>query len=216
MTLGKFGGIAAIIAALTYIFGFVLMVSVLAPAGYGDDATGQDHLVNFIVQNRYLMYVWFLTIYIINAVFLLILAVALFDRLKQGAAGLAQVSLAFGTLWATLVLGAGMVANVGLGEVAALYASEPGKAIDLWKIVSTIENGLGGGNEIAGGVWVLCLGLAGLISAALPRFLNYFSLIIGVAGLATVIPGLSEIGGAIFGLGFIAWFIWVGIVLLRD
>lgn len=216
MKLGKFGGIAAIIAALTYIFGFVLMVSVLAPAGFGGDATGPEQLVGFVVQNRTLMYVWFLTIYIINAVFLLILAVALFDRLKQAAPGLAQVSLAFGTLWATLVLGAGMVANVGLGEVATLYASDPDKAIDLWNIVSTIENGLGGGNEIAGGVWIVCLGLAGLASAALPRFLNYFSLIIGVAGLATVIPGLSEIGGAIFGLGFIAWFIWVGVVLLRD
>jgi hypothetical protein len=40
-------------------------------------------------------------------------------------------------------------------------------------------------------------------------------LAVGVAGMATLVPQLAE-AGAIFGLGFIAWFTWAGLVLLRD
>jgi len=47
------------------------------------------------------------------------------------------------------------------------------------------------------------------------RVLNYLGLVIGVAGILTVIPPLGELG-AIFGLGFIVWFAWAGIVMVRS
>ena len=37
-----------------------------------------------------------------------------------------------------------------------------------------------------------------------------------IAGILSTIPALGEIGGMIFGLGQIVWFIWLGIVMLRD
>lgn len=49
-----------------------------------------------------------------------------------------------------------------------------------------------------------------------PRLLNYIGLLVGVAGILSAIPALGEIGGAIFGLGQIAWFVWIGIDLLRT
>ena len=51
--------------------------------------------------------------------------------------------------------------------------------------------------------------------AALPTWLNYLGIAIGVTGILTVIPPLAELG-AVFGLGQIAWFAWLGIVMLRD
>jgi hypothetical protein len=39
--------------------------------------------------------------------------------------------------------------------------------------------------------------------------------VVGVAGTVTLVPQLAE-AAALFGLGFIAWFIWAGLVLLRD
>jgi hypothetical protein len=37
-----------------------------------------------------------------------------------------------------------------------------------------------------------------------------------VAGILTVVPALGDVGGAVFGLGLIGWFFWLGIVLLRS
>jgi len=39
---------------------------------------------------------------------------------------------------------------------------------------------------------------------------------IGLAGILTVVPPLGEMGGISFGLGFILWFVWASIDLLRG
>lgn len=213
--LNKLGGYAALIEAATYIIGMVVLIAMLAPAGYGDTGLSPNERVLFLVDNQNVLFAWNFTIYVVNAVFLAILAVALSRRLHTDTPALAQLSLTFGTIWATLVLAAGMVANVGFAEVIRLHATSSEEAAALWTVVHTIENGLGGGNEIAGGVWALVLGFAFLASTTFSKPLAYFSLVIGLAGLSTVLPGMSDIGGPIFGLGFIVWFIWVGIVLVR-
>ena len=84
-----------------------------------------------------------------------------------------------------------------------------------------MQNGLGGGNEVVGGLWVLLVSLAALWKGGLPKTLNYLGVVIGLAGLITVVPGIEVIGalsglGVVFGLGFIVWFVWVGIFLLSS
>lgn len=213
--LTKPGGYAAIGAGLTYVVGFALLTTVLAPLGYGTADKDYGAMLAFAADNHALMTAWNMTIYVANAVLLVVVAVALWQRLKPAAPGLAQLSLAFGALWATLVLGAGMMANVGLAEVLKVYATDASRAAELFHIVHTVELGLGGGNEIAGGVWVLVLAIAGLATARLPRGLSWLGLVIGASGLASSIPPLSEALGAVFGLGFIVWFFWAGVALLR-
>jgi len=45
--------------------------------------------------------------------------------------------------------------------------------------------------------------------------LNYLGVAIGVAGILSVV--LASLGlSAVYGLGLIIWFIWLGIVLLRS
>jgi hypothetical protein len=79
-----------------------------------------------------------------------------------------------------------------------------------------VENGLGGGETIAGSLWILLVSWAALQAGGLPRALNYFGVVIGVAGmLSTVVPAL-EVVGIVFGLGFIVWFAWLGIVMLSS
>ena len=36
------------------------------------------------------------------------------------------------------------------------------------------------------------------------------------AGILTVVPALADVLTSVFGLGFIVWFAWVGIVTLRS
>jgi hypothetical protein len=78
-----------------------------------------------------------------------------------------------------------------------------------------VTNGLGGGNEVLGGIWVLGISIVALRERLFPRWVNYLGVVMGVAGLVTVVPALEEVG-AVFGLGLIVWFIAVGITLIKD
>jgi hypothetical protein len=211
----KAGGIAALIEAATFVFGFVVFFTALAAGDYGSLAVDPVQNAAFLVHNQGLLYAFYLVIYVVFGAFLVVLALALFERLKAGATAMVQVATAFGLLWAGLVIASGMVANVGAGVVAALYPVDPAQAASTWLALHLVIHGLGGGNEIVGALWILLLSWAGLLGGGLPRALNVLGIAVGAAGLLTMVPALAPVG-AVFGLGSIAWFVWVGIVMLRD
>ena len=57
--------------------------------------------------------------------------------------------------------------------------------------------------------------LGGSAKRRAAKALGWFGVVIGVAGLASVVPPLHDAAIA-FGLLQIVWFVWVGIVLLRT
>jgi hypothetical protein len=214
--LKRFGAAAALLCALTYVYGFALMLTVLAPSGIGTEHPDPATTATFFAAHHGLVSSWYLAIYVVNGLALAVLAVALWDRFRPYLPGLAQVALTIGALWATLVVGAGMVANVGIATVVELHSTDPAEAARLWRVVEMVENGLGGGNEIAGGVWAVLIGVAVLKTGLMARAFGWLSLAIGAAGLSTVLPALAPVTGAVFGLGYIAWFAWAGVALLRP
>lgn len=211
----RIGGIAALIEAATFIVGFVLLLTVLEPADYGATNVDPQEHAAFLVDNQAVMYAWNLIIYVIFGIFLVVLSLALHERLKAAAPAIAQAATAFGLIWAGLVIASGMVANVGAGVVVDLYGQDPAQAGSVWLTLDFVVNGLGGGNEIVGGLWVLLVSWAAMRQVGLPPALNYLGMVAGVAGLVTAIPAL-EVLGAVFGLGLIVWFVWLGIVMLRE
>lgn len=54
-----------------------------------------------------------------------------------------------------------------------------------------------------------------VLAGRLPRALNALGMVVGVAGVLTVVPAL-EVLGIGFSLGEIVWGVWLGIVLLRG
>jgi hypothetical protein len=122
---------------------------------------------------------------------------------------------AFGLIWAGLVIASGMIATIATGVVVDLFATDPAQATTVWLAVSPVIDGLGGGNEIVGGIWTLLVSVVALRTRALHRVLNYVGLVVGTAGILSAIPVLGEIGGGIFGLTQIVWFVGLGILLLR-
>jgi len=121
----------------------------------------------------------------------------------------------FAYIWAGLMFATGMISNIGIAAVGDLADTDPAQAEAVWSSIAAITDGLGGGNELVGGAWVLLVSLAAWTTNALPRALNALGIISATAGLVTIIPGLSDVG-IVFGLGLIAWFAWVGIVLVRN
>ena len=210
--LRKAGGIAAIYEAAAYLVGIVGYLVIL-------DYTvvrGPMEKVSFLLENMGVVYALTLFVYVVFGVALVVLSLALHDRLKEGAQGLMQVATVFGLVWATLLLGSGMIYNVGLGSVALLYETDPARAATVWAVIEAISNGLGGEYEILGGLWTLLVSVAALRSGAFGRIVNYVGLVLGLAGIVSVVPPITEAAVGVFALGHIIWFVWIGILLIRG
>ena len=210
--LQKWGGVAALYEALAYIIGmagFILGVNI-------SEIADPLQKVTALIENQGLLTSLMLVVYVFFGVWLVVLSLALHERLDGKNSALARTATAFGLIWAVLVIASGMIYNVGIETVIAISANDPSQAATVWLAIASVFNGLGGGVEVVGGIWVLLLSVAALRSGSLPRAFNIFGFIVGGAGVVTIVPALAEIGANLFGLTQIVWFIWLGIVLLRK
>lgn len=209
----RIGGVAALIEAATFAVGIIMAVTVLSPYALEDLRPGQ--IVPFLAANQSTLQVWNAVIYLVFGVFLVLLAVALYERLKSGSTAMVKIATILGIIWATLVIASGMIFSVGLETVVDLAGTDPAQAASAWVAISAVQDGLGGGIEIVGAIWILLLSWAALRDGALPKALNYLGVVISMAGILTLIPSLGDLG-ALFGLGSIVWFTWLGVVMLRG
>ena len=209
--LQRLGGIAALIEAALYVTGFALFLTVLDPSGY----EGHVQRVAFLADNQVAWYITNLLIYVVFGVVLVVLVLALHARLKNSSPAIMQTATAFGLIWAGLVIASGMIANIGNSTVVGLFSENQDQAVSLWLAIITVQEALGGGNEIVGGLWVLLLSWAALSAGKLPKVLNYIGVLVGLAGILTVVPAFDVLMD-VFGLGQIVWFAWLGIVMLRE
>ncbi len=209
--LQKIGGVAALVNAAAYIVGLGLALTLLMPVL---DSSPEQYLT-FLADHRTLMYLWNLVIYLLAGVFMVPLVLAVHERLKAGAPGLTQIATAFGLIWAVTVIASGMIIISNLGVVADLFAEDPVQAATVLTALSAVERGLGGALELPGGIWILLLSWVALRTGGFPKLLSYLGVVIGVAGVLTVVPALYE-AGTVFGLGFILWFVGAAVVMLRG
>jgi hypothetical protein len=207
--LQKVGGIAALYAGAAYVvgmLGFGLIV------GWPDDPVKQ---MAVLMDNQVIMHMLYLIVYQIWSLFLVMLAVALYQRLKAGSLAMMQVTTAIGIIWATVVIASGMIWNIGMDTVVDLYGQDQAQATTVWVAIESVCDGIGGGNEILGGVWMLLISWVALRAGGLPKALSYLGIVVAAAGILSALPGLGDLG-MVFGLVQIVWFIWLGIVMLRS
>jgi hypothetical protein len=208
--LQKMGGIAALYEAAAYVVG---MVGFILVVGWPDDPVQQ---VAVLVENQVSLHILHLIVYVVWAVFMVILALALHERLKTGSTAMVQTATVFGMIWATVIIASGMIFISGMENVVDLYGKDPSQAATVWLAIDSVFGGLGGSNEVVGGIWILLISWAALRAGGLPRVLNYLGVAIGVAGIISAVPALTELFIYIFALGQIVWFVWLGIVMLRS
>ena len=103
MTLQRFGGLAGLTCAATYLFGFIFLVTRLASLGYGTNEIDGNTVVDFIQTEAGFLILWNTVIYIVNALALTLLVVALHKRLRTATPDLSAVTAALGIIWAALV-----------------------------------------------------------------------------------------------------------------
>jgi len=208
--LQKLGGVAALSEAAIYLLSLLFWYAIWDfPANSGAAekfAYLSDNQVAFSVMN--------LIMYVVFGVVLAVLVMAVDERLKGATPALSRAASVFGFLWVGLVIASGMIVNIGLASAIELSVENPDQALTVWRAIYAVVEGVGGGNEVVGGLWVLLLSCAALAGGGLSKALSIFGLLVGVAGVLTVYP--AEILTEIFGLSQIVWFVWLGGVMLHK
>ncbi len=195
--LQKWGGIAALGHAAALVVGMVLSFTLMFPLL---DATS-DQALKFLADNQTLVYLWNLIVDWGSAITLVIMLLALYERLKAGSPALMQTATVFGLIWAGLIVGTGNLMLHNFGVVANLYGNDPAQAAAWTALVRSL--------------WVLLLSLAALRTGGPTRAPGYLGVLLGIAGIFTMIPALAETMFMVFGPGMMVWSAWVGIVMLR-
>lgn len=206
------GGVAALYLALAYLAAmpyFLLLVDY-------PSATTAAEKVALVTGNYASMYAMYIASYVVFGLALGVLALALGDRLR-GAGSIARLATASGLLWAAALVGSGLVSTYGMTIVTGLAETAgPAAAAALWQAIEPVALALGGaGGELLGGLWVLLVSWATMRTGALPKPLGWLGALIGVLGVASVVPALHELAYG-FGLLQIVWFAWLGVAMLRT
>ena len=208
----KTGGAAAIYIALALL---AAMPYFLLVVDYMGAQTAAEKLA-LIVANYASMYAMYLVTYVLYGIALGLLAFALYDRMRDQAPATMRAATAIGLLWSFALVASGMIFNYGMTRVVELAKTDPAQAQAAWLAIEPVAQALGGaGGEILGGLWIFLMSVVALRSGALPKLLGWFGVAVGTAGLASVIPPLRD-ASILFGLLLIAWFIWVGTVLIKT
>jgi len=89
--------------------------------------------VALLVEKQMVIFSTDLLMYVFFGVFLIVLSLALYDRLKSGAPAIMQVATVIGIIWAGSLIASGMVLNAGIAPAIALYAKDPAQAALTWQ-----------------------------------------------------------------------------------
>ena len=220
MQLQRAGGTAAIICALTYLFGFVLFFGLIeAPKDSSDIA----HL-HFLVSQRDTFFLGYIVIGIVFSFGLMLLNQSLKTKFKPTTPNMSQYNSVLGNIWATFVLASTFIFLVSLPFLANYADTNEENAVIVLKSVDIVVDALGGGIELLGAVWVLLISYMGIKANTFAKTLHVLGIAVGLAGILTLFSGLSFLSGnmvfeastAIFGLGQIVWFIALGISMIRK
>ena len=209
--LSKVGGFSALYLAAAYLAAMPFFLLVVNIQGLVDPL----QKVESLVPNQGSMYAMEFVVYVLFGLFLVVLAMALNNRLRIGAEALMDVATPIAIIWAGLLIASGMIFNAGIAPVVDLYGKDQAQAVSLWSAIDAVSSGLSGNGEIIGGTWMLLVSLAALKTRGLPKVMNIVGIVIAVVAIISSMPPLKDLA-IIFGLGQIVWFIWLGLVMLSE
>jgi Domain of unknown function (DUF4386) len=208
------GGVSALIASATYLFAMVFVFTTLAPMA--DPTLSFEKYLDFLKANHRLVFVWHFSMYLINGVCLVVLSLALYERIKSQAPIIIKMATVLGIIWASFVFLSGLLTIHGTEAFISLNDNDPAQAQTLKKTIETITMSIDYSDRFLGCLWVGLVSFAGFKTGALPKALNIFGITIGTLGLVgTAITSLTAIGYA-FGMGVMVWWFFLGVFMLRK
>ena len=210
--LGTPGALAAFYLAGAYLVGAMYFLLVVDFPNVHDPFDK----IALLAQHLRGLQLAYLAIYVVFGVALVVLAWTLHARLSAKAPTTMRVATSIALIWAGVLIAGGMATNLGMETVVALHADDPTRAVTVWLGIETMTSGMTGANgELLGGLWTLLVSLVAWRARAFSRGVAALGLLAGAAGVVSTVPGLSVLVAG-FGLTQLAWFVAVGVALLRP
>lgn len=213
--LQKVGGLAALLSAASYVFAIGLFLTLMKPLA--DPGLGIGDYMAFSMTHGALIYVWTFSMYILHGLCLVILVLALHERLKATAPRLSLVASGLGFIWTAFVLLSGFINLWGNGALVDLYAKSPAGAEAFKTALTTITLGIDSSDRFLGSLWMGLVSLGALRSKALPRPASVLGLAAGTAALVLglVLDVTDASASFLFAFGAIVWWIILGVFMIR-
>lgn len=211
--LQRAGGAAALATAVVFVFVFVLVATTLAPLVVPDLAFSE--YLRLHRANGSLIYIWHFTMYIVFGLCLIIVAIALHERLKEKSPYISRIAMVLGLMYSAFVFLGGLLTIHGDEAVLALAAQDPAGADVLRRTIGAITLCVDSSDRLLGCLWIGLASVAALRTRTFPVGLAILGLVIGAPGIiGMALPSLLALS-YVFGIGIIAWSAWLGVVMLR-
>ncbi|MCX7027215.1 MAG: hypothetical protein NT061_07005 [Spirochaetes bacterium] len=214
--LQKAGGVSALVSAASYVFAIGLYLTLMMPLA--DSNLGIDGYMAFFMPHKSLAFVWTFSMYLVHGASLVVLVLALHERLKDTSPRLSIIAAGFGFIWAAFVLLSGFINIWGNEALITLYGKSREQAEALKNALTIITLGIDSSDRFLGSLWVGLVSLAAFRTKAFPKAFNIFGLALGAAALmiGLILPVNDTSASFLFGVGAIVWWLALGISMLRK
>lgn len=216
----RYLSVQAFALALIYIVGFSVLLVYMQPLS--DQALSHHERLLFILSNQSLYQYWMLVIYVVFGCVLVPFASGIKHYMASNGRRTTwlNASCVFAYIWSGLVIASGMIAVVGIEAISTMYSIESTpehshQINTIWIVLSLLQDSLGGGVEVVGGLWVITLAIYSIKERLFYSVFNVLGVLVGACGVLTVIPELSDLGG-IFGLAQIIWFLLLSVFFIKN
>ena len=212
--LQKAGGISAIISAAAYVFAIGLFATLMMPMADANLPI-RDYMA-FFVPNKLLVFLWTFSMYIIHGVTLVVLVLAVHERLKSHSPRLSVIAAAFGFIWTSFVLLSGFINIWGNEALIALWQKSEAQSETFKTSLNLITLGVDSSDRLLGGLWVTLVSLAAFRNKIFPKAFNLFGLVLGSLALllGLIMPVNDSSASMLLGLGAIVWWLAIGIYMI--
>ena len=134
-------------------------------------------------------------------------------RLQGHSTGLARFAFVVGLASALFFFLLGVLRFTGYPYLADQYAANSANAAAAYAGYLMVDNAFDRAAIFSSGLWLVVVSWTALKVDWLPRFLGYFGIVTGAAGLiGAMLPAFAPIAL----LPYIVWFLWLGISDVRN
>jgi len=207
--LRQLGAVSLIGMALCYICLFIIYGAMINPPHSGAETI--DKITNLLAQKT-LIKAGYVGGYVLFSCFLCVCIQVIHKLYGKSSSFLVNTASLFGLFWALVVLCTGLIGITSLETLSAIVNTAPDASEIIYLSSLLMEESLGGGIEILGGLWVFFLGVVGLRHKCFSRLFSAFSVFKGVIGISTVVI-VDDILLDLFGLTGIIWFLWFSVIV---
>jgi len=205
--LQKAGGIAALIQGLFTALFLAVFLFVLPSLGFQESFFADPPKFVGFVTAHYALYYWLGLVGVLTSVVMILLVLALHERLRTASPALSAAASAFGNLGTGLLVLNWLVQYAMFSMIGSVT---PAFAEQAFPAVGVIFNMTSGGAHFTLGLWTLLISTAVIRRGGFPRALAYFGLLVAVLDMAALF-------GVPFGELFDGiWFIALGVILFQN